>query len=350
MVELAIALQQRLLEAAKRELGPGGDALLRDIAQRSLGCPIEQISYVQLPALLTAIEREGPRAAGTASTAALAAELDRLRVHADADLGERLVRTMAQRLGPAAEPCLAYICSRLGLSLGHLDRTQLPLIAAVVEKDGSALLGPATARTVAAATEQARRMRPPGLVILLGEIAMEQAGPEGPRIVQEICRAHLSIELDEVDIEGIALLARAVERDGPERIGAARTAAFLSAMRHAVTDPGDALRARLLELATGHLGPAAPVFLKRVCAARGLPFEAVSYEHLMWLADVLQEEMAPVVGAGQAADFANGVRGLLPNPPARVDDPSATEEPAPTTKESKTLRGVRDVARSWLRA
>jgi hypothetical protein len=351
MVSIAIALQQRLIEAARRELGPGGDTLVRDLCQRALGCGIEQVTYAQLPELIAAVEREAPLRAGGAAAAAMAAELDRLRVHADADLGNRLVRALSQRLGPAADPCLVYVCGKLGLTLADLDRTQLPLIAAVIEKDGAALLGPEQARFVAGACEEARRTRPPGLALLLTEVAAEHGGPEGTSILQELARSRLGADLDQVDIEGISVLARAVEQDGPARIGAARTAAFVAAFRHAVVDPGDALRAQLLELTSAHIGPAASVFLRRICTRQGVPFEAVSFEHLMWLADALGAEVSPLVGQREADEFAAQVRALLPEPPAPVAD--VTAAPGTPSEEhagdNAARRGVRDLARGWLR-
>jgi hypothetical protein len=346
MTEIAIALQQRLLAAARRELGPDGDAILEAVCRRTLGIGIEHVSYTQLPELIAAVEREGPGRAGAASAAAIAVELDRFRIHADADLGERLVRVMAERLGPAAEPCLTHICGKLGLALSALDRTQLPLIAAVIEKDGAALLGPMLARSVAGAVDETRRMRPHGMAVLLNEIAAEQGGEFGAQALQDICRARLGVDLETVDIEGLAALARAVEQDAPVRLGEARTAAFISAFRHAVVDPGEQLRARLLELANTHLGPAAPVLLKRVCTRNGVPFDVVSYEHLMWLADTFRAEVAPIAGEQEAEEFAREVRALLP-------DAAPASEPAPAAdhlKETNVLRGVRDVARGWLRA
>lgn len=342
MTEIAIALQQRLLAAARTELGPEGEPILEAICRRALGTSIEHVTYTQLPELFAAIEREGPGRAGAASATAIAAEIDRFRVHADADLGERLVRALATRLGPAAEPCLVHICSKLGLALNTLDRTQLPLIAAVIEKDGAALLGPVLARSVASAVDEARRERPHGMALILSEIATEQGGEHGATVLEEICRARLGIALNDVDIEGLAALARAVEHDAPARLGPARTASFIAACHRAVAGPGEGLRTRLLELANTHLGPAAPVLLKRVCARHGLPFEAVSYEHLLWLADTFRDEVAPIAGAQEAEEFAREVRALVPD---SVPGP----EPAPAqdrVKETRMLRGVR----GWLRA
>lgn len=348
MTEIAIALQQRLLDAARRELGPRGDVILDAVCRRALGTDIEHITYAQLPELIAAVEREGPARVGAASAAAIAAELDRFRVHADADLGERLTRALAGRLGPAAEPCLAHICGKLGLTLSALDRTQLPLVAAVIEKDGAALLGPALARSVAGTVDEARRMRPQGMAVLIAEIAAERGGAHGAETVQAICRARLGTDIDDVDIEGLNALARAVEQDAAAPLGAARTEAFVSAFRHAVVDPGEQLRSRIMALANTHLGPAAPVLLKRVCTHHGIPFEAISYEHLMWLAETFHAEVAPLTGEREAEEFAREVRALLPDA-APAPEPERAAE-AQHVKEASVLRGVRDVARGWLRA
>lgn len=346
MVPITIALQQRLLDAARRELGPDGESLLRATCHRTLACDLEQVTYDQLPELLATVEREGPMMVGGASAAAMAGELYRLRTHADADLGSRLVRALTARLGPAADPCLAHVCSKLGLTLANLERAQLPLIATVIERDGAALLGPELARSVASACEEARRARPPGLDRLLTEIAREHGGPAGIAVIRELARARLGIDLEGVDIDGIAVLARAVEREGAGRIGAARTTAFIEAARRAIVGPGEPLRAHLLAVANAHLGPAALVFLKRVCACKGVPFEAVSYEHLVWLAEALRAEMVSLVGEDEAKEFAARVRALLPEP----SPPAPRRMPRERTRSFGILRGMREMARGWLRA
>lgn len=311
MVVIAIALQNRLLEAARRQLGPNGEVFLRDITERTAGTTLEQVSYAQLPKLFEAVEREAPAAAGRDSATALAEELDRLHAHADADLSDRLARALERVIGPAADACVGTICRRLGFAPEELDRAHLPEFAAAVEHEAAGLLGADTARALAAAAEETRRARPPGLGLLVAQVATEHAGEEGEQVVRALCHERLEVDLDEVDVEGIALLARAVEHDGAGRIGAARTAAFLIAARQAIVAPGAALRTRLLELGHQFVGPAATVFLKKLTAAQGLPFEAISYEHLMWLAGLLRVETTPLIGGQDADEFAAAVRGLL---------------------------------------
>lgn len=311
MVVIGTALQTRLLDTAKRQLGPGGESIVREAAQRAAELPLEQLSYAQLPALLTAIERDAPSVVGRDAAYGLAEDLDALHTDADAGLSGRMIGAVGKRLGPAAEPFLANVCGKLGVSLTGVDRAQLPQIAVAVKAEASVLLGEDTARALAAAVEESRSARPPGLVARIIDLARERAGAEGETFIREICHERLEISLDEVDIDGIALLARAVERDGPARIGAQRTAAFLALARPVLASPSEPLRLKMLELAKKKIGPAGPDFLKRACSKAGLPFEAVDYEHIMWMAEVVRTEATPLVGKKGADELAREVRNFL---------------------------------------
>jgi hypothetical protein len=305
------ALQTRLLDAARRHFGPGGDTLLREAAQRVAGVPLEQVSYAQLPALFAAVETDAAPAAGREVAAAVAADLDQLAVDADAGLSGRLIGTVAKRLGPAAEPFLTTSCARLGIALDTVERSHLPDIAAMVRQDAGLLLGQEVAEQLAAAVEECRAARPPGLVDRVREIAALHAGASGEAALRDLCRRHLEVDLDELDVEGVRLLARAVERDGAAPLGAERVAAFLAAAREAATSPAEGMRAKVIELARDQIGPAGPQFVRRACAKHGLPFEAVDFEHVMWLAEVMRTEAAPLAGKRAADELARGIRGFL---------------------------------------
>jgi len=350
MVVIAIALQHRLLEAARRELGPSGEVIIGTVAQRALGVPFEQVTYGQLDDLLAAVEREALWDAGKAAALELAEDLHRLRIHADADLGARLVDIVAKQLGPAAAPCLTAVCTKLGLVLKDIERTQLPHLAAAVKQEAIGLLGAETAAALAGAIEDARRLRPPGLALLMIDMAVEHLGPDGERILREICHERLEVDLDDVDIDGISSLERAVARDSVERIGAVLAAAFLAAARQAVIGPGTALRTEIMKLANRHLGPAGPLLLKRLAGTNGLPFEVVSYEHLLWLADVVRAETTPLLGAHSADELARGVAALLPDPAVLTGGADPAKKMAAENGERRLRRSLRAAARMWLHA
>ena len=311
MVVIGTALQKRLLDAARQHLGPNGEQILRDAAEQDIGTPLEQVTYAQLPALIDAAERVAAPAAGRDSAFGLAAELDVLHADAGAGLSGRLIGAVGKRLGPSAEPFLTNVCARLGLDLAVLDRTQLSQLAAAARQDAGALLGADTADAVAAAVQEAGNVRPPGLVQRIVDVAREHGGAEGEPLVRDLCHQRLEFELDNIPIQGISPLARAVERDGPARLGKVRTAAFMTAVRQAVASPADTLRAKIVALTNQQVGPAGTIFLKKVSAKHGLPFDAVDYEHIMWLAEVLRAEATPIVGKQAADDLARGVRGFL---------------------------------------
>src|SRR5581483_8258099 len=103
----------------------------------------------------------------------------------------------------------------------------------------------------------------------------EHLGDEGERLIQQICRDHLEIALDDLDAGGVRLVAAAVEKYGPATIGAARAAAFAADAAHALVSPAAPLRQQIIELASEAVGPLAPEFIEDVCARHGLPFDMV---------------------------------------------------------------------------
>jgi hypothetical protein len=94
-------------------------------------------------------------------------------------------------------------------------------------------------------------------------------------------------------------------------IGGARVAAFLAAARITLNSPNEQLRNRLVEMVTRRVGPAGRDFLHEICLEGGLPFQAIDYEHLMWLSETLRREAAPLAGKKGAEELARSVRGLL---------------------------------------
>jgi hypothetical protein len=349
MVVIAIALQHRLAEAATRELGPRGDAILADVTQRFLNTRLESLVYDQLPQLLAMVEREMAAIAGRAGAAALAEELERVRQHADLDLGARLVAALERSLGAMAAPFLATVCAKLELSVDAIHRGMLPRLTSLIESEARPFVGAEAAALLGAAVEQARRRRPPGLVSLVLEIAEQYAGADGERICRDLCQTHLSFDLDDLDIERLPALARTVEEHAAPLIGGSRTAAFLAAARQAIVEPGNPLRARVIDLAGRQFGPAAGVFVRRVVERNGVPFDAVSYEHLHWLAEVLRREAAALAGDAEANELARQVSLLLPEPAPAAPQPPATPT-QPRRRFGNPLKDLRNAARTRLRA
>jgi hypothetical protein len=314
MVVIGAALQKRLLDAAREHLGAESEGVLRDAAERELDVPLEQVHYGQLATLIAAAERAAAPIAGRETAFAMASDFEALAADADAGLAGRLIGAVGKRLGPSAEPFLSNICGRVGLTLEEIERDQLPRLATGVRAEAALLLGADTAELVAQAVQEAGDARPPGLVQQVIAIARDHAGAEGEALVRDLCHQRLELELDEIPIAGIRPLARAVERDGPPRLGRSRTAAFLAAVQRAVISPATALREKIVALTSRQMGPAGPLFLKKATAKQGLPFDAVDYEHLMWLAEVIRAESAPIVGKQVADDLARDVRNLLTKP------------------------------------
>jgi hypothetical protein len=311
MVVIGTALQTRLLDAAKRHLGPDGDTVVREAAHHVVGLPLEQLSYAQLPVLLTAVERDAPLAAGRQLAFSIAEELDQLHDDAEAGLSGRLIGTVGKRLGPSAEPFLANVCAKLTLQLETIDRGHLPQVAAAVRQDAALLLGPEVAAQLGQAVEDAANARPVGLSKRVIEVATERAGAQGEPVIRELCHERLEIDLDDLDVDGVSLLARAVERDGPAKFGALCAAGFMAAAKQASVSPADGLRQKVLDLARRGVGPAGPDFVKRSCARAGLPFDAVDFEHIMWLAEVVRTDATPLVGKKGADEMARTIRGFL---------------------------------------
>jgi hypothetical protein len=350
VVVISIALQQRLLDAAARELGAQGEMLLAEATGQLLNRPFESLGYDQLPNLFAALEREMAALVGRASALALADDLERLRLQADVDLSARITDALAGEMGAIAAPFLATLCRALDVEVDYIHRGLLPKLAARAETEAKRFAGDEAAAAIGGAIEGVRGLRPPGFVPLLLEIAEEHAGPDGEQILREICTEHLKEELDRLTIDQLAALAGAVVEHGPAVIGPARTAAFLAAARRAIAEPGSALRARLLELARRQLGPAGTVFLRGAAERNGVPFEAIGYENLAWLGEVVRREAAALGSEREAGELARQIAGLLPEPSA-VGARSATAGAMPRGGGLlDPLKGLRNAAFGWLRA
>ncbi|MGD9890616.1 MAG: zinc ribbon domain-containing protein [Dehalococcoidia bacterium] len=309
-------LRRRLLEASRRELGPDGDGILREITERSLNVPFDEITYAELPHLLIAVHQSAPALAGSAPARDTARALDALAVDLQAEMRRRLVERLAVSLGPAAEPFIVNVCAGIDLDFGQVAVPQLPLVAAAVERAG-AIFGPDLARSLAAMVDDAGAL--PGVAEPVSAIATEQLGVEGDALIRDLCRERLGKDLTALQIDDLEPLSRAVERDGPTRIGTTRTAAFIAAARFAVVNPANSARALLVQVVNREMGPAGEAFLKKTCARHGLPIEVIGYEHMPWLAGVLRQEAAPLLGASGAERLALAVERLQPEGAAREE-------------------------------
>jgi hypothetical protein len=302
-------LRRRLLEAARRELGQDGDSILREITERSLNVPFEEITYAELPHLLIAVHQGAPALAGRTPARDTARALDLLHVELEMEMQGRLIERLSESLGPAAEPFIVNVCAGIGLEYGQVTVPQLPLVAAAAERAGT-IFGPVLARSLAVTVGSAGAM--PGVAERVAVIATEQLGAEGDALIRDLCRVRLEKDLTEIQFDDLASLSRAVESDGPLRIGTTRTAAFITAARFAAVNPTNSARAPLVQVMNREMGPAGEVFLKKSCSRHGLPIEVVCYEHMPWLAGVLRQEAEPLLGARGAERLALAVERLQP--------------------------------------
>lgn len=170
---LASSQRVRLLETARDILGTEGEACLHEVATRSLGVPLEQITYLQLPDLYTAIERDGPEMVGRRAVAGFV-------------VGLRL------------------LCDDHGVS--QLIRDGLDAYIQYLEREGPASIGaPRIAAFVAAARAAVASPAGPMQARIL-ELAKQAFGPAGPRHVRALCERH-GRPLEAVDREHLPWLA-----------------------------------------------------------------------------------------------------------------------------------------------
>lgn len=311
MVFIGTAQQARLFDAARRHLGPGGDATFKEAARATFDLPMDQLTYSHLMSVLKNFESSAAATLGRQPAAALAAAIRKLGDGRDTGLGDRLIAAIAKRLGPAAEPFVETVCKRQGLLIATVDKNDLAQLAQAVKQDASLLLGDEAAASLAAAVLECGAGRNPDLAPKCIALAAEHLGADGEAMVRSVCRNRLEVELEDLSTETLDLLARIVEEDLPVRVGAARAAAFVEAAKQSISSPATELREKILLFAKRAIGPVGEQFVQQTCAKNGLPFRAVDYEHLMWLAEILRSEGAPILGKQKADDLAREVRGLL---------------------------------------
>jgi len=317
MVMIGAAMQHRLLTAAIRHLGPGGDALVEQIAQETFGQPLPHLTHAQMAELLGVIEQRAPERLGQDVSRALATDLEQLQRDADATFSGRLIRAVHTYVGPAAEPLLRVICAGIGCELETASPRQVPALAAAIATHTAALFGTETAAALGSAVRDAAHTELVDLRPRILVLARQHIGEGGEEVLRRICRERLEVGFDDLDSTAIGMLARAVDESGLLLIGRARVAAFCAAARLAVANPVQSLQQRILERATRAFGPAGSDIVRETCAAEGMPFDAIDEEHLSWIAEVLHAGVASLLGAKGATDFAARLRSLSADREAR---------------------------------
>lgn len=311
MVAIAAGLQARILDAAAKHLGPSADEFVREVCRTRLNTNFEAIEYNQLTALIKAIQSDAGPILGRRTADALADEILQLKSDVDAGISGRVVGSVARVMGSAADPFLRNVCTKLAISLDDIDRTTLPLLAQAAGAEAAALLGKETAEAVQHAIERSAHAKPAAMVRQLVDLSVQHTGPGGEKFIRDLCRSKLETDLDEIEPDGLVPLADAIRNEAATVIGSAGATAFAQTVAAAVVSPNVSLRAKITDVARKYIGPAGEDFLRRSCRKMGMPWDAVDYEHMMWLAEVVRAESAPLIGKKSADDFARTVRAFL---------------------------------------
>jgi len=311
MVAIATSLQHRIIQAAEQHLGPSAEAFVREVCQHRLNTAFEALEYHQINALLKAIESDAGSVLGRRIADTLAEML--LQIRADIEAGAPGGRggAGAGGWGRGAGRSRAMGGPRGGTPWGGGRGGRRRAGARHAATGAQPLRGSEPAETLRHIIERVANVRPQGMVASVVDAAKRAIGQQGEPFIRELCRRKLEIELDDIEPDGLELLAQKVRAEAEGLIGNAGAQAFAQAVAAALVSPNVALRAKLVELARRFVGPAGEDFLRRSCRRMGMPWDAVDYEHLMWLAEVVRSESAPLIGKKQADEFARAVRGFL---------------------------------------
>jgi hypothetical protein len=315
MVFIGSGILSCLLAAAERSVGPGGESLLRTTSLQTLSKPVERLTFAELSVLLNAFDHTVRVQVGHEVARGLAVTLDLLQAEIDAGLSARLIGALFKRVGSVAEPLLRTACTSLGYQLETVHPSQLRVLAETLQATTAALLGREMADSLKAAVMDAEHRPPTDVAKQLFEAALQHLGDHTETVMRRLCREHLEIEVDELDAGSVQALARAVEQHGPAVIGATLATQFARETASLMVSPAESLRRRVIQITRDVVGPFAPQFLDEVCATHGLPFTAVDYEHLMWLAEVLRTETEPLAGKEAADGLSRQLRAVLTGRP-----------------------------------
>jgi hypothetical protein len=311
MVAIAAGLQTRILDAAGKHLGPAADDFVREVCRNRLSTEFQAIEYNQINTLIKAIQADAGPVLGRRTADSLAEEILQTKADVEAGIPGRLVGGVGRVLGPAADPFIRNVCAKLGVSLDSIDRAMLNLVAEAAAAEAMPLLGKETAEAVQRAVERTATQKPAGMVSRIVEAAVQHVGLGGEQMIRDLCRSKLEVDLDEIEPDGLTALADAVRAEAAAAIGSAGALAFAQAVASALVSPNEPLRQKIVDLAKRHIGPAGEDFMRRSCRKMGMPWEAVDYEHMMWLAEVVRAESAALIGKDKADEFARTVRQFL---------------------------------------
>jgi hypothetical protein len=314
MAVVAVSQQVRILDAAGRCLGAQGEELIRTAAMRSFRTSFDNLSYDQLDILLDALQREVPAEMSRAVARRLVEEIDLQCSPDSVEISEQLIHVISTVYGPSAPQFLLNVHAEMGGAPDVLTATHLPEVAEIAARLTRVALGPQTAQELSEAIRGVAPSDQPNLPAEILRIAAEQAGVNGEAGMRDLCRTHLEIDIEELHQEGLALLTGAINQDGGRAFTTRSMAAFVAEAQTALHEHGQSLRRELVATAGRFLGPASDVVVRRICARQGIPFDALTYEHIGGLALALRDEAHQYVGRDVADELMQSVAALLTDP------------------------------------
>ena len=311
MVTLSATAQKRLRDVTIRHFGATGEELLGRALSRITDAPLKTLAYSQVAPLVRAMEEEAAAFWASGQSTALAAALGRRLDGFEQELFDRLEARLRRYLGHAARDLLITVCNRNGLSREDIRRGQIEPLIDTVAHDVEGLFGEDGAAMVRDALLLGLSPQPHELTAAVDALAGEHLGPDGAKVLRELCHSHLEMELEDMDIGAVRRLAQVIERGGLELGSDARISAFETDARTVLSCGSRPLQARIKDFAIRAVGPAGPDLLRNAAARNGLPYEAIEPEHLMWLAEVLRTEVGKVMGKKSGDELARQLRALL---------------------------------------
>jgi hypothetical protein len=314
MAVVAVSQQVRILDAARRCLGVQGEELVRAAAMRSLRTSFDNLSYDQLDILLDSLRHEVPPEMGRAVARGLAEAIETQCSRDSVDISEPLISVISTVYGPSAPQFLLNVHAELGGAPDVITVSQIPELAEIAARLTHAVLGPRTAQELSEAIQQVATPAVSDLASAILRIAAEQAGINGEAGIRALCRAHLEIELEELQPDGFSLLTRVINQDGGRAFTSGGLLAFVEEAQAALHESGRPLRRDLIATAGRYLGPASDVVVRRICTRQGIPFEALTYEHVGGLALALHDEAQRFAGDDVADELMQSVAALLADP------------------------------------
>ena len=298
MVPLSAEARARLFEVARAMLGAPAETLVRDAAWRELKLPLEQVTYAKLRKLVRAIEESGAPSAAE-GWRGLAADIRGMAAAQPRRPADAVVAAVRAHVGGAAAPLLARACEALGISQDELEPDQLDLLAEVLKRDTRSILGDDAARALASAVSGFVSDRSRQLTTEIQGLVMTHLGPGGDEEFERLLRG-LDGGSFEPTAESLEALAQAIDGHAAAAATPQQPSGFATAAWKAISDGGAPLRRQVLAIAAEVIGPFAGDFVQDACRAQGVPFDLVDAGLLVWLTDVLYEEVRAFASPDQA--------------------------------------------------